>query len=1126
MLPGVSGSLVSEYFAEVVLPEQFPGQLGEGTREAARKAFLRWRREAARRLGPVSGARAVYDVAAAPVVRLLGFEPCLATTAAGGELVLATLGPRDARAPLLLVTPWARLLDSAWRDGVRHSLGLEAAWCLSTNGRHLRLVDARRTYARRFVEFDLDCALDEERSFAVLWALLRCGAGGPLVDRIVQASDLNSVGVCRSLRRGVLDALGELLSGLVFVGSRRAAPVTRADLAEAHEQALTIVYRILFLLFAESRGLAPLWHPIYRESYSLDAVRDLAERPGPATGLWEMLQAISRLAHSGCRAGSLRVTPFNGRLFAPSATPLGERARLDDEAARRVVLALSTAPVRRGGARGRIVYRDLGVEQLGAVYESVLDHRPALEDASASRPDRPLPCVRLKPGGVARRAGGTFYTPGPITSFVVRRTLAPLVADATPEAILDLRVVDPAMGSGAFLVAACRFLAAAYEAAVVRQGGCHDSDISDEDRRGFRRAVAQRCLYGVDRDPIAVQLARLSLWLSTLSPDRPLSFLDHHLVAGDSLVGASLDDLWRPPPGSAPTRRPKPDGDAALPLFEPDTLGPALRVVLPERLRVATTPDDSVAVVREKERIVTGLSGDRSPLSGWKAVADLWCGLGFRADEARVSAALFGELADHLLRGRSALPAGVAATLVADARRVASERRFFHWSLEFPELFHGADGAPLPHPGFHAVIANPPWDMIRADNDAPGERAAARAEVRRMLRFARDSGLYPAQGDGHANLFQLFVERAFRLARDGGRLGLVVPWGLAADRGCRGLRRLLLDHTAIDSFVGFDNASAIFPIHRSVRFLALTATKGGRTEALACRLGQRDPSLLDSLPDRGESAESEPPVVITRGLLERVSPGDLAVPDLRTTRDCELLEKLSSAAPALGSAGGWHARFGRELNATDDRGHFDDGPGGLPVLEGKHVEPFRAVWPGDVRRLPRRAAARVHGGGRTFWHPRLAVRDVAGATNRLTLIAAIVPAGCATVHTLSCLRSRLPARDQAFLCGVLNSFVANYLVRQRVTTHVSLGIVSGLPVPRPDAESPRYALIADLADGLARSPDPERDPSYPRLQAAVGALYGLTGDELEHVLSTFPIVEEEVKRTTQEEFRELVIVGF
>src|SRR4029078_4192718 len=147
-------------------------------------------------------------------------------------------------------------------------------------------------------------------------------------------------------------------------------------LAAVFKQALTIVYRVIFLLFAEARALVPVWHPVYRASYSLDGLRAAVDRPPGAAGLWDTLRAIARLAHAGCRAGDLRVAPFNGRLFAPGRTPLAERRDLDDEAARRAILALSTRPAPDRSGRERIAHRGVGVEQLGAVYEALLEYEP------------------------------------------------------------------------------------------------------------------------------------------------------------------------------------------------------------------------------------------------------------------------------------------------------------------------------------------------------------------------------------------------------------------------------------------------------------------------------------------------------------------------------------------------------------------------------------------------------------------------------------------------------------------------------------------------------------------------------------------------------------------------------
>jgi hypothetical protein len=405
--------------------------------------------------------------------------------------------------------------------------------------------------------------------------------------------------------------------------------------------------------------------------------------------------------------------------------------------------------------------------------------------------------------------------------------------------------------------------------------------------------------------------------------------------------------------------------------------------------------------------------------------------------------------------------------------------------------------------------------MMRADSGAGQEGQASRAQE---ARFVRSSGLYRTHTGGHANRYQLFVERALSLLRPGGRLGLVAPMGLAIDHGSAALRRHLLSRADVDTLIDFENRRAIFPIHRGVRFLLATATAGRTTAAVRCRFLERDAGVLDTL---GDSAEDDPPaalpVTLTPAFLRRVSGEEYTIPELRSATDLALFDKLTAAAPAFGDPSGWAADLGRELNASDDRAHCRAPTPGdrlLPVLDGKHVTPFRVDLDGPTRGLDRLAAARLLDGARTFGRPRLAWRDVASSSNRLTLIAAVVPAGAVTTHTLFCLRSDLDARVQAYLCGVLNSFVANYLVRPRVSTHVTVAMVQRLPVPRPSPGTREDACadaVAALADALARPACPDRVLLSARLQALVARLYGLTRDDLRHVLTTFPLVADEEK---------------
>lgn len=1161
MLSGVRGSLVSGQYLEEELARSFAGELGETTREMSARCLRGWWIRQSLALGPASPLRSVLDLAALPLAEALGFSPRDIRVSSDHALGSAQLQISSGSAVALLVTSWGADLDTVWRTAVRLGASQDAAWCLCFNARELRLIDARHTYARRYVEFDLETTVACPAVFAAFWGLLRAEAFAPprpppfrgsrarlclpLVTRVVEASARRAVGVCSALREGVLQALAELVQGLAAASMPSGSTgLTAAEIDQVFEQSLTVVYRILFLLYAEARNLVPVWHRVYRESYAVETLRSLAERTRRSAGIWETFQAMSRLSHAGCRAGRLRVTPFNGRLFSPDATPLAETCVVDDEAVRRAILALSTEPGKNGSGRLRISFRDLGVEELGAIYENVLDYEPRVTaapadespvsataapplssalnpDRHASRSRRPRLMVDLAPGSGRRKATGTFYTPRPITEYLVRSVLDPLVATASAETILRLRVLDPAMGSGAFLVAACRHLALAYEAALVREGARQAGDINEAERAGYRRTVAQRCLFGVDLNPMAVQLARVSLWLTTLAADKPLTFLDHHLRVGDSLAGASLDDLLRCPPGRSCRCRSTPRR-ARLPLFDSSDLEETLRSVLPVRQRIEREPGDSLTRIRSKEAALAALDQPGSVLSSWKAVADLWCACWFwdetpQAPDQRV----FGDLASSLRGAGGSLPAAAARAWCDAARRIARRRRFLHWTLEFPEVFFEADGRGLANPGFDAIVGNPPWDMVRADRDAaPGAGCdATRTAVRQMTVFARESGVYSLSGDGHLNLYQLFVERALRLARQGGRVGLVLPWGLASDHGSAGLRRYLFERADTNTLVGFENTAGVFPVHRSLRFLALTSTKGGRTERVRCRFGERDPQALDAVPHDPEAAAfAHYPVTLTPAFLHRLSGDDLAIPDIRTPAALALVERLSARFPCLASPDGWGVEFSRELNASEDRKHFKRSPGGLPVVEGKHVDPFRVRLDSCGFRIPEDAAVQVVDPDRTFRRARLAYRDVAGAGNRLTVIAAIVPRGCLTTHTLFCLRTPLAARELAFLCGLLNSYAVNFLARQRVTTHVSAGIMGRIPAPRPEADSTVLREAAALSVALAASPDPERHDAYPRLQALVAALYELTPAEFSLVLDSFPLVDPATREAARKEY--------
>jgi hypothetical protein len=552
--------------------------------------------------------------------------------------------------------------------------------------------------------------------------------------------------------------------------------------------------------------------------------------------------------------------------------------------------------------------------------------------------------------------------------------------------------------------------------------------------------------------------------LTTLAAKRPLTFLDHHLAAGNSLIGARLSDLSRPPLARAAKA-------ADLPLFADQIADDVAVKVLPVRLKLCD-PSESVAAVKDKERAMAVLTGRSGPMARWQAAADAWCAAALWPGPVP-AAPLVREWIAAATGAPVALPAAQLRASLMKARQIAVEHGAFHWELAFPEVFFDIDGQPSSRAGFDAVIGNPPWDVLGAGTAAH--------------RYYRRSGRH--QSTGHPNSYQLFVDRALQLTRAGGRIGLVLPSGIATDHGSAPLRRRLLDRTTIDTWIGFDNRRRIFPIHRSVRFVVITTTNSGATETLRLRCGL---THLAQLHDR------EPPLTISRARLTSLSPEHVTIPEVPNATALGILTSIADRVPALGDERGWHARFGRELNATDDRGRFvrlDTTAGLLPIVEGKQLSPFQVDLSRSTLGIKSATLA-----------PRLAYREVASATNKLTLIAARLPAHAISTHTVFCLKSDLDEAAQWCLLGLLNSLVANYLVRLNGATHVTASLMSRLPVPRPAPSSSDYTALAALSQRLAVTGIDDNVDDYASLNALAARQYGVSREQYAFMLETFPLI--------------------
>ncbi len=536
---------------------------------------------------------------------------------------------------------WERPLDrAAAREGrtlhenpslqidtyIRHS-GL--AWGILTNGRHWRLYHKDTSKKLDvYYEVDLPSLLEQgdAEAFKYFWLFFRREAFAAQTFEVSETSKVSPVapawldlvlaesqayeqGVGENLKEQVYEALRHLGQGFLDLSGNGLRPMPET-LAEIHDNSLIVLYRLLFILYAEARDLLPTReNSTYAESYSLAALKDRvahdldAGRPAAPSmsGLWGQLLDLWRVIDTG--DPDLGVPAYNGGLFRPGSYPFLERCRVGDLHLRRALDLLARAVDPATGHREFVDYRDLEIRHLGSIYEGLLEYRlryaaeplvvvrqkgkelyqPASSASSQGEgrgggqrpPDIQAGQVYLATDKGERKATGSYYTPDYIVQYIVEHTVGPILEERAAtyrdaagrvtdpagleQAILELNCLDPAMGSGHFLVAAAEYIARYVVGLGLAPGLARQtfevsetSKVSEPDLAYWRRRVAQACIYGVDLNPLAVELAKLSLWLATVSKDRPLSFLDHHLRCGNSLIGARVADL---PLGAAPAEQ-------------------------------------------------------------------------------------------------------------------------------------------------------------------------------------------------------------------------------------------------------------------------------------------------------------------------------------------------------------------------------------------------------------------------------------------------------------------------------------------------------------------------------------------------------------------------------------------
>lgn len=718
-------------------------------------------------------------------------------------------------------------------------------WGILTDGRYWRLYNLDTSFKlNKYYEVDLASLVqqNDEQAFKYFYLFFRREAftgvenQESFLDLVFRESVHYAQAVSDKLKRAVYDALETLCEG--FVKFEKNDLNLRLHLTAIYDNSLILLYRLLFIFYAESRGLLPLeTNKSYRENYSLYHLRmDIAKRidsdeeiPKDLPNYWSQLKNLFRSINEG--SSSIDVYQYNGGLFDPSRHEFLESYDIGDFYLAKAVDLLARTENEQEKKREFVDYRDLAIQHLGSIYEGLLEHKPRVADdemviVREKGREKVVPRTELQNQRVygekhqgeiylalekgERKAIGSYYTPDYIVKYIVENTLAPLinekiegwrkrVTDLEAKAkaargencgllekeleaargslanqIMSLRVLDPAMGSGHFLVRATERLAEELATNPYIPAPRHDEDIEDVDY--WKRRVVERCIYGVDINTLAVELAKVSLWLATVARNKPLNFLDHHLRCGNSLIGARIADL-----GSLLGKAPKMKRLAKRPLqVKPSTMWEDwliqnVATAVDNYFRISSISSDTIGMIRDKEQLY-GVG--RQALRRYFQVAHIWTSTYFGN---KVAPQNYDSLLSNIRASESEwVQLGNKRWFAEAVKMGEGERRFFHWELEFPEVFFDRNGKWLSNPGFDAVIGNPPYVGFHGFGEM-------KTVLRRLFTTCR----------GKFDIYIPFWEKSLQIIRNSGAVTFICPSGFMKREHGRELRRLISNHMLV-----------------------------------------------------------------------------------------------------------------------------------------------------------------------------------------------------------------------------------------------------------------------------------------------------------------------------------------
>ena len=1099
-------------------------------------------------------------------------------------------------------------------------------WGIVTNGILFRILrDFFHTTTKGYVEFDVENIM-RSRNYHEFMAFYRIAhasrfledeEGISPLEQFYKESVAAGVKVGQNLQGNVKKAIEVLGNGFLTPEHIQQMIEDEEFCMYYYSEILRVIYRILFLLYAEQRAMLPTRDSLYIEEYGITHLREIAERLKGEDNyydLWEGLKVTFEMLSKGCEP--LKVFPYNGSLFDDANIPTIQELKIKNHDLLEAIRCLTLIEEER--LLKRINYLDLGVEEIGSIYESMLDFTPRVlaSELEINGLRVPANSFFLDPRGSARKTSGSYYTNPRLVDELIKSALKPVtekkmeVAEDKERAILSLKVCDPACGSGAFLIAATNYLG--KELAKVRT---EQSEPPDNDMRQARRDVLQHCIYGVDLNPMAVELAKVSLWIDAAVKDLPLNFLDHHIKCGNSLVGATSellgngipDEAFKPVKGDdkvfskAIRNRNKKErghlGHRTLEQFGRDEK----QTWALEYGRLSEFNETDIYTVNEKKECYNAII--ESPRRHHeKLIADTWCsaffwplyeGAPFPPTEATLRI-LYKDMTDER----------VDPLTKSKILELAGEYKFFHWYLEFPDVFDREEK------GFDCVLGNPPWERIKlqekeffADrfpeiSNAPTANARRKliqnlinsdnsiaSEYSRALRmsmceskYLRLSNNFQLTSSGDINTYAVFTELARMLINPQGRVGIVIPSGIATDYTYSNFFTDLVETNQLVSLYDFENREGLFPgTHRQYKFSLLTLSSSEISKGdYAFFLHTLDELTDDRL------------FTLSKEDLFLINPNTRTVPILRTHHDAELIKKIYRNVPVLindaTEENPWGVSFQSMFHMTNDsqlfhtreqlenRGYLlngncfvQDDEIYLPLYEGKMMSQFDHRFAhADVKEYEINNVLKTDPSFYVlprFWVNQsdvirflfnqefaLGFRGITNPENERTTIAAIVPrAGCGNSLPLITI-SDSSAANIAILLANLNTFVVDWVARMKTASrNMNFFIVKQLPIlPLNHYNHFHKEFIVSrvleltytawdlkkFAQGCGYNGPPfnwDEDRRFQlrcELDAFFAHLYCISEEELDYILETFPVVKRKDLKMFKEHKTKNMILSF